>query len=123
MEEMEETFRDIEEAEETVDLVQDVYTYLTEHHYPPHCKEAGKRAIWRKAKRFVICDGELFFLKQKKNARNGKKVLKSINYCIHSIYEVTSALIFEWFCCDKFLPDRNGSPGPFSSHFHVFILH
>ena len=42
MKEMEETFRDIEEAEETGNLVQDVYTYLTEHRYLPHCKQAGK---------------------------------------------------------------------------------
>ena len=73
---MEETFRDIEEAEETGDLVQDVYTYLTENRYPPHCNQAGKRVIRRKAGKFSIRDGELFSLKQKKNTRKGKKVFK-----------------------------------------------
>ena len=73
---MEETFRDIEEAEETGDLMQNVYTHLTEHRYPPHCKQVGERAIRRKAEKFVICDGENFFLNQKKNTKKGKKVFK-----------------------------------------------
>ena len=34
--------------------------------------EAGKRAIRRKTTKFVIHDGEMFFQKQKKKARDGK---------------------------------------------------
>ena len=71
---MDETFKDFEEAEEAGDLVQDVYTYLTDRHYPPDCVDARKRAIRRKATKFHIHDGELFFQKQKKKARDGKKV-------------------------------------------------
>ena len=51
------------------------HAYLTENRYPPHCNQAGKRVIRRKAGKFSIRDGELFFLKQKKNARKGNKAL------------------------------------------------
>ena len=71
---MYESSKDIEKAEEAGDLVQDIYTYLTERHYPPLCVEARKRAIRRKATKIVIHDGEPFFQKQKKKARDGTKV-------------------------------------------------
>ena len=46
-ERMDETFKDFKEAEEAGDLVQDVYTYLTDHQYPPDCVQTHKRAIRR----------------------------------------------------------------------------
>ena len=71
---MDESFQGYREGRGTGDLVQDIYTYLTERHYPPLCVEAHKRAIRRKATKIVIHDGELFFQKQKKKARDGTKV-------------------------------------------------
>ena len=78
---MDESCNGIEEleVEEAGDLVQDVYTFLTERRYPPLCVESRKRAIRRKATKFVIHDGELFFQKKKKKARDGRKVWKFIN--------------------------------------------
>lgn len=68
---MEESFEDTEEAGEAGTLVQDVYIHLAERRYPTHCPESRKRMIRRK---FTLRDGELFHQKQKKKARNGKKV-------------------------------------------------
>ena len=70
---MEKLFRDVEESEEAGDLVRDVYMYLMERQYPLLCVELRKRAIQRKAAKFVIHDGEMYFQKQKK-ARDGTKV-------------------------------------------------
>jgi len=56
------------------DLIQDVYVYLTERRYPLSCTEARKRSIRRKAEKFVIREGELYFIKKKKKGRDGKKV-------------------------------------------------
>ena len=42
--------------------------------YPLSCTEARKRSIRRKAEKFVIREGELYFIKKKKKGRGGKKV-------------------------------------------------
>ena len=78
-EEMDESSKDIEEEEEAGNPVQDIYTYLTERHYPPLCGPR-KRAIRRKATKFVIHDGELFFQKQEK-ARDGTKARIPMGAC------------------------------------------
>ena len=54
--------------EGTGNLVQEVYIYLTERHYPPGCADSQKRSIQKKAGKFVVRDGKMFFKKK----RNGK---------------------------------------------------
>ena len=56
------------EVEGGGDLVQEAYIYLelTEHRYPQDCSYARKRSIRKKAGKFVVCDGELFFKKKRK---------------------------------------------------------
>lgn len=53
------------EVEGTGDLVQEAYIYLTEHRYPPGCADSRKRSIRKKAGKFVVHDGEMFFKKRK----------------------------------------------------------
>ena len=40
--------------------------YLTEHRYPSGCVDLQKRSIRKKAGKFVVRDGELFFKKKRK---------------------------------------------------------
>ena len=54
------------EVEGDGDLVQEAYIYLTEHRYPQDCTYAQKRSIRKKAGKFVVRDGELFFKKKRK---------------------------------------------------------
>ena len=52
--------------EETeVDLVEQAYVYVTSKTYPEGFSENQKRIVWRKAKKFVVRDGELYFIKKK----------------------------------------------------------
>lgn len=67
--EMDESFNDTEETGEAGDLVQEVYVYLTERRYPSNSTEARKRSIRRKAAKFSIRDGELYFKKKKKKGK------------------------------------------------------
>ena len=48
-----------------VDLVEAVYLYLTEAHYPQGCPNIKKRAIRKKAQKHVVRSGVLFFKKKK----------------------------------------------------------
>ena len=54
------------EVGEGGDLVQEAYIYLTEHRYPSGCVDSRKRSIRKKAGKFVVRDGELFFKKKGK---------------------------------------------------------
>ena len=53
-------------------LVQKAYIYLTEHRHPPGCVDSRKRSIRKKAGKFVVCDGELFF-KPEEEKRQGMR--------------------------------------------------
>jgi hypothetical protein len=66
---------DASSGNEQDDLVQEAYIYLVEHRYPPNCSQQRKRTIRRKAEKFEVRDGELFIMKQKKQARSGNKVI------------------------------------------------
>ena len=48
------------------DLFQEAYLYLTKHRYPPGCENSRKRSIRKKAGKFVVRDGVMFFKKKKK---------------------------------------------------------
>ena len=54
------------EVEGGGDLVQEAYIYLTERRYPHGCADFRKRSIRKKAGKFVVRDGELFFKKKRK---------------------------------------------------------
>ena len=77
--EMDESFNNTEETGEAGDLVQEVYVYITEHRYPPSSTEARKRCIRRKASKFAVHDGELYFKKKKKK---GKEVSWLAKLCL-----------------------------------------
>ena len=57
---------DSEDVEGGRDLVQEAYVYLTEHRYPPGCISSRKRSIRKKAGKFVVREGEMFFKKKRK---------------------------------------------------------
>ena len=52
--------------EEGGDLIEEVYEYMTQRLYPLGCTERRKRTIRRKANKFVLKDGELYFKKKQK---------------------------------------------------------
>lgn len=58
--------------QQVTDLMQAVYTYLTERNYPP--ASLHRNTNFKAIKQFVIHDGELFFQKQEKKARDDTKV-------------------------------------------------
>ena len=66
MEVSDQSINDSGEVEEGGNLVQEAYIYLTEHRYPQDCTYARKRSIRKKAGKFVVRDGELFFKKKRK---------------------------------------------------------
>ena len=49
-----------------VDLIEGVYLYLTEARYPQGYTVANKRAVRKKAQKFVVRHGVLFFKKKKR---------------------------------------------------------
>ena len=57
------------EVEDTGDLVQEAYIYLTERRYPPGSADSRKRSIRKKAGKLVVHDGEIFFKKRKGRVR------------------------------------------------------
>jgi len=66
---------DSEDVEGGRDLVQEAYVYLTEHRYQPGCISSRKRSIRKKAGKFVVREGEMFFKKKRKG-----KVRSSADY-------------------------------------------
>ena len=55
---------DFEERDQ--ELVEQAYDYLTASRYPPECTENRKRVIRKKAKKFEIKDGQLFYKQKQK---------------------------------------------------------
>ncbi len=53
-------------AEDSIDLVESTYLHLTEKRYPNGCKATRKRSIRKKASKFVVQNGKMFFKKKKK---------------------------------------------------------
>ena len=53
-------------GDEGGDLIDNVYQYLSQKWYCLRCTEGGKRVIRRKAERFVLNDGELYFKRKQK---------------------------------------------------------
>ena len=45
--------------------IEQVYVYKTKNQYPDGAHESKKRAIRKKAKRFVVMDGELYYIQGK----------------------------------------------------------
>ena len=56
------------------DLIERACTYLLEHRYPDGCSSNEKQIIRRKAVTLVVRDGEVFYMKTKKDYA-GEKVL------------------------------------------------
>ena len=52
--------------EEDNNLLADAYLYMTTSAYPDGCTDIGKRIIRKKAKKFHVSDGELFYRKKQK---------------------------------------------------------
>ena len=48
------------------ELVEQAYVYLTSATYPPGCDENRKRVIRKKAKKFELKDGELYYKQKQK---------------------------------------------------------
>ena len=53
---------DVEGLSSDEDIVEQVYVYKTKNQYPDGAHESKKRAIRKKAKRFVVKDGELYYI-------------------------------------------------------------
>ena len=53
-----------EQGQTEIDLVQQAYVYVTDKTYPESCSENLKRVIRRKAKKFSVWDGELYYKKK-----------------------------------------------------------
>ena len=47
------------------DLLDEVYIYIVEKRYSKECTATRKREIRKKAEKFVVNDGELFYLSRK----------------------------------------------------------
>ena len=54
------------DAKSAGDLVEEAYEYLVRNVYPVGASVARKRCIRRKAQKFVVKDGEMYFKKKKK---------------------------------------------------------
>ena len=63
--------------ERTEQLIEQAYTYLREKTYPDGCSETRKRVIRKKAAKFEVKDGELYY----KQKQNGKVIL--VDLCVH----------------------------------------
>ena len=60
-------------AEQKEELVQQAYTYLTKTSYPNACTEIRKRVVRKKAAKFEVKDGELYY----KHKQKGNGVIHS----------------------------------------------
>ena len=67
--------------ERTEQLIEQAYTYLREKTYPDGCSETRKRVIRKKAAKFEVKDGELYY-KQKQNG----KVILCVHLCVCKKY-------------------------------------
>ena len=71
------------------ELVEEVYIYLTEGKYPVTCAANRKRIIRRKAEKFRVQNGELFYLKKKSRKVN----LDSIYILFMKLHRSTSLIV------------------------------
>ena len=62
--------------ERTEQLIEHAYTYLREKTYPDGCSDTKKRVIRKKAAKFEVKDGELYY----KQKQNGKVIL--VDVCV-----------------------------------------
>ena len=53
--------------EEQLDLIEETLVYISEKKYPDSCSNNRKRQIRKKAEKFVVNDGELYY----KNGKTG----------------------------------------------------
>ena len=58
-------FGDVEGSGSDEDIIEQVYVYKTNNQYPDGAHESKKRAIRKKAKRFVMKDGEFYYIQGK----------------------------------------------------------
>ena len=73
-----------EEADEQCDaLVQQAYAYVTDKTYPSGCSETRRRVIRKKATKFELKDGELYY----KQKQKGK--VSSMTCCSHIKFACT----------------------------------
>ena len=56
---------DVKGSSSDKDIVEQVYVYKTKNQYPDGARESKKRVIRKKAKRFVVKDGELYYIQRK----------------------------------------------------------
>ena len=71
-----------DEDEVKENLVEEAYQYLTRKSYPAGASEGQKRCIRRKAAKFVLKNGELFFKKMSKGkVRLGQSALNCCFLC------------------------------------------
>ena len=56
-----------------LDLIDNIYTFVAENRYPEGATVGQKRTIRRKAAKFEVCDGELFYKKTTKDEIRRKK--------------------------------------------------
>ena len=81
--------QDLDQAEEN-DLVEDVYIYLTKGQYPVNCAANRKRVIRRKAEKFRVRNGELFYIKKKSRKVNLQ--------CVSAPKEALNHTEVPWYC-------------------------
>ena len=70
---------DVEGSSSDEDIEQ-VYVYKTKNQYPDGAHESKKRAIRKKAKRFVVKDGELYYIQGKTKHKVSIRLNGFINY-------------------------------------------
>ena len=62
----------MKDDDQEVNLVDEVYTYVTEGNYPARASVNVKRIIRRKSKKFSVKDDELFYLNIKRCHKSSK---------------------------------------------------
>ena len=55
----------VEGSSSDEEIIEQVFIYRTKNQYPDGANESKKRAIWKKARKFVVKDGELFYIEGK----------------------------------------------------------
>ncbi len=66
------------ETEREEELIEQAYTYLTQKTYPDGCTATRKRVIRKKAAKFEVKDGELYYKQKQKGKVNSVTCLNSI---------------------------------------------
>lgn len=55
-----------ESKDDDADLVEEAATYLADKTYPDHCSANRKRQIRKRAEKFMLKDGELYYRNDRK---------------------------------------------------------